>query len=157
MTTENLAISEKNAESIADELIEQKSTCNEIIETVIASLEQNDSAMVSQTDSTYLWRFQYGSVQVFVQLTGEEDEDLLTVWAEVLSLPVRDEVGLMRKLLAMNCAATFEASFGIIDKQVVIHLQRTVADISPGEISRAITLIATLADDNDEALRAAFK
>jgi hypothetical protein len=156
MTTDSLAISNEKAESISDALIEGKSTCKEIIETVISSLEQNDSAMVSHTERGYLWRFQYGSVEVFVQLTGEEDEDLLTVWATVLQLPVKNETGLMQKLLEMNWSGTYEACFGILNGQVVVLLQRTVADIAPGEISRAITLVATLADDNDEALMAAF-
>ena len=156
MTTDSLAISNEKAESISDDLIEGKSTCKEIIETVISSLEQNDSAMVSHTERGYLWRFQYGSVEVFVQLTGEEDEDLLTVWATVLQLPVKNETGLMQKLLEMNWSGTYEACFGILNGQVVVLLQRTIADIAPGEISRAITLVATLADDNDEALMAAF-
>ena len=156
MTTDSLAISNDKAESIADNLIEGKSTCKEIIETVISSLEQNDSAMVSHTERGYLWRFQYGSVEVFVQLTGEEDEDLLTVWATVLKLPVKNETGLMQKLLEMNWSGTYEACFGILNSQVVVLLQRTIADIAPGEISRAITLVATLADDNDEALIASF-
>jgi hypothetical protein len=156
MTTDSLAISNDKAESIADDLIEGKSTCKEIIETVISSLAQNDSAMVSHTERGYLWRFEYGSVEVFVQLTGEEDEDLLTVWATVLQLPVKNETGLMQKLLEMNWSGTYEACFGILNGQVVVLLQRTIADIAPGEISRAITLVATLADDNDEALMAAF-
>lgn len=156
MTTDSLAISNDKAESIADDLIEGKSTCKEIIETVISSLEQNDSAMVSHTERGYLWRFQYGSVEVFVQLTGEEDEDLLTVWATVVQLPVKNETGLMQKLLEMNWSGTYEACFGILNSQVVVLLQRTIADIAPGEISRAITLVATLADDNDEALIASF-
>ena len=156
MTTDSLAISNEKAESISDALIEGKSTCKEIIETVISSLEQNDSAMVSHTERGYLWRFQYGSVEVFVQLTGEEDEDLLTVWATVLQLPVKNETGLMQKLLEMNWSGTYEACFGTLNGQVVVLLQRTIADIAPGEISRAITLVATLADDNDEALMAAF-
>jgi len=156
MTTDSLAISNEKAESISDALIEGKSTCKEIIETVISSLEQNDSAMVGHTERGYLWRFQYGSVEVFVQLTGEEDEDLLTVWATVLQLPVKNETGLMQKLLEMNWSGTYEACFGTLNGQVVVLLQRTIADIAPGEISRAITLVATLADDNDEALMAAF-
>jgi hypothetical protein len=156
MTSESIAISEEQAEFIADELVEDTSSCQEIIETVISSLEQNDSAMVSHGEQGYLWRFQYGSIEVFVQLTGEEDEDLLTVWAAVLSLPVKNELGLMQKLLEMNWSGTFEACFGILNDQVVVLLQRTMADISPREISRAITLVATLADDNDEAFKAAF-
>ena len=56
------------------------------VETVIYSLEENDSAMVQASDDGYIWKFQYGTVEVFVQLTGESDEDLLTVWAAVLSL-----------------------------------------------------------------------
>ncbi|MBD2018715.1 YbjN domain-containing protein, partial [Leptolyngbya sp. FACHB-36] len=32
----------------------------------------------------------------------------------------------------------------------------TLADLSPSEISRAITIVATLADDNDDALQSQF-
>ncbi len=49
----------------------------EAIETVIDSLQQNDSAMVHHDDQGYLWKFKYGSVQTYVQLTGETEEDLL--------------------------------------------------------------------------------
>ncbi|MGF1478435.1 MAG: YbjN domain-containing protein [Cyanophyceae cyanobacterium] len=144
-------------EALTEELDEDKASHHDVIETVISSLEQDDSAMVSHTDEGYLWKFRYGSVDVFVQLTGETDEDLLTVWSPVLSLPVKDELGLMHKLLEMNWAETFETCFGTVNSQVVVLAQRTVAGLSPGEISRAITLVATIADDNDELLQEQFQ
>lgn len=128
----------------------------EVIETVIASLEQNNSAMVHHSEEGHLWKFQYGSVEVFVQLTGESDEDLLTVWSPVLTLPVKDEVGLMRKLLEMNWSETLETRFALANEGIVVISQRTIAGLSPEEISRAITLVATIADDNDERLKAEF-
>ena len=129
----------------------------DLIETVISSLEQNDSAMVNHGDNGTLWKFDYGSVEVFVQLTGEGEEDFLTVWSPVLNLPVQDELGLLRRLMAMNWSETFETCFGICNEQVVVLSQRTVADLAAGEISRAITLVATIADDHDEALQAIFR
>lgn len=145
-------------ETVSNELIEDATTTShrEVIETVISSLEQDDSAMVSHTEEGHLWKFQYGSVEVFVQLTGESDEDTLKVWSLVLQLPTKDEAELMRKLLEMNWTDTFEACFGIVNNQIVVLSQRTVAELSPGEISRAITLVATIADDNDEALQTEF-
>ncbi len=156
-----------NAETIAnqplaskqliDELIEETPSSHiDVIQTVIASLEQDNSAMVSQTEKNYLWKFKYGSVEVFVQLTGLTDDDTLTVWAKVLNLPTKDDAGLMRKLLEMNWANTFEACFGIFNEQVVALSTRTLAELSPGEVSRIITIVATIADDNDEALQAEF-
>jgi hypothetical protein len=155
MTTESLATSEA-LESMSDEFLANTSSHKEMIETVISSLQQNDTAMVQHTETAHLWKFQYGSVEVFVQLTGESDDDFLTVWSSVLKLPVKDELGLTRKLLAMNCAETFESHFGIMNEQVVVICQRSVADLSPGEISRAITLVATVADNNDEMLKESF-
>ena len=38
----------------------------------------------------------------------------------------------------------------------MISAQRTVADMYPGEISRIITLVANLADDNDDLLKEEF-
>lgn len=128
----------------------------EMIETVISSLEQDQSAMVSHTDDGYLWKFQYGSVEVFVQLTGTTDEDTFTVWSIVMKLPAKDEAQLMRKLLEMNWSDTFEARFSIVGDQVLVGSTRTVAELSPGEVSRNITVVATIADDNDEALQAQF-
>ena len=129
----------------------------EVIENVIDTLEQNDSAMVSHpSEGGYLWKFTYGSVEVFVQLTGTTDEDTITVWSSVLKLPAKDELGLMRKLLQMNWTETFESRFAIIEDQVVVITSRTVAELSPGEISRAITIVATIADNNDEALQEQF-
>ena len=128
----------------------------EVIETVISSLQEDQSAMVSRSAQGHLWKFKYGSVEVFVQLTGETDEDTLTVWSPVLKLPARNEAALMRKLLELNWSSTFEAHFGIVDNQVIVSSQRTVAELSPGEVSRNITVVATVADNYDEALQGEF-
>jgi hypothetical protein len=128
----------------------------DVIETVISSLEEDDSAMVSQTENGNLWKFKYGSVEVFVLLTGSSDEDLLKVWAPVMNLPAKDEIGLTKKLLTMNWSDTLEASFAIVNDQVVVAASRTVADLSPAEISRNITIVATVADENDESLQADY-
>jgi len=93
---------------------------------------------------------------VFVKLTGETDDDTFTVWSYVLKLPAKNELQLMRKLLEMNWLYTMESHFAIVDEQIVVVASRTVAELSPGEISRAITIVATLADDNDDALQAEF-
>jgi hypothetical protein len=95
-------------------------------------------------------------VEVFVQLTGTTDEDTITVWSTVLKLPAKDEPRLLRYLLELNCSSTLEARFGIIDSQVVVISTRTLAELSPGEVSRLITIVATIADDNDEALQSEF-
>jgi hypothetical protein len=141
-----------------NELIMETASINhvEVIENVIDSLEQDDSAMVSHTPDNYLWKFKYGSVEVFVQLSGTTDEDTLTVWSSVLKLPAKDEPKLMRHLLELNCTSTFEARFGIIENQVVVISKRTLAELSPGEVSRLITIVATIADNNDEALQSEF-
>jgi len=135
---------------------EVSATHIEVIETVISSLQENGSAMVSKTDDRYLWKFNYGSVEVFVQLTGETDEDELTVWAPVLKLPVGKEAELTKRLLELNWTSTFESRFAIVDGQVVVTSSRTVAELSPGEVSRNITVVATIADDYDEALQSEF-
>jgi hypothetical protein len=70
----------------------------------------------------------------------------------VLKLPAKDEPKLMRYLLELNCTVTLEARFGIIENQVVVISTRTVAELSPGEISRIITIVATIADNYDEPL-----
>jgi hypothetical protein len=156
MSSEILSTPSEDLEATADEFLLDNSTHREMIETVISSLQQYDSAMVQESGSGHIWKFRYGSVEVFVRLTGENDDDLFTVWSFVLRLPVKDEPGLTRKLLEMNCTDTFEAHFGLMDDRVVVISQRIVADLSPGEISRAITLVAAVADNNDEALKEAF-
>ncbi|WP_017654473.1 YbjN domain-containing protein [Fortiea contorta] len=146
-------------DEVVNELIAETTGMNhvEVIENVIDSLEQDDSAMVSHTPAgAYLWKFKYGSVEVFVQLTGTSDEDTITVWSVVLKLPVKNEPKLLRYLLELNCSSTFEARFGIIDNQVVVISTRTLAELSPGEVSRLITIVATIADNNDEALQSEF-
>lgn len=145
-------------EIVANELIEDSAAVNhvEIIETVISSLDQEGSAMVSHSEDGYMWKFKYGSVEVFVQLTGTTDDDTFTVWSSVLQLPAKNEPELMRKLLEMNWSDTFESCFAIFNNQVVVLSTRTVAELSAGEISRAITVVATIADDNDDALQSEF-
>ena len=148
--------SEADTNQAVDEFMETSASHQEVIETVISSLDQDNTAMVSHTEQGSLWKFQYGSVEVFVQLTGESNDDLLTVWSSLLSLPANDEPGLMRRLLEMNWTGTFETCFSIKDNKVMISAQRTVADMYPGEISRLITLVANIADDNDELLKEEF-
>jgi len=128
----------------------------EEIESIIETLEENDSAMVQKNEDGFLWKFEYGSVEVFVQLTGENEDDLFTVWAVVLDLPANNESELMKKLLVMNWNGTFETCFSIFNDQIVVSTQRTVDDLSPAEISRAITLVATIADENDDELQATY-
>lgn len=128
----------------------------ELIETVISSLDQDSSAMVSHGEQGHLWKFKYGSVEVFVQLTGTSTTDTLTVWSPVLKLPAREEAKLMRHLLEMNCGETFESCFGILGDQVVVLASRILQDISAAETSRLMTIVASIADDNDEMLAAEY-
>ena len=127
MSSQNINL-ELDQNQSADEL-EELSSHQEVIETVISSLDQHDTAMVNHADDGTIWKFQYGSVEVFVQLTGETDDDLLTVWAKVLKLPAQDEPGLMRQLLEMNWSGTFETCFSIYDNQVVVCGQRTIGGL----------------------------
>lgn len=124
----------------------------EVIETVISSLEQEGTAMVNHSEGGYLWKFQYGTVNVYVQLSGESDEDTLTTWSPVHKLPVQNEAEMMRRLLELNCGNTFEACFGLIDQSVVVFASRTLKDINASEISRLMTIVASIADENDEVL-----
>ncbi|MFM7408887.1 MAG: YbjN domain-containing protein [Cuspidothrix sp.] len=149
----------QSSDELVEEIIQETTPPNhvQIIENVIDTLAQDDSAMVSHgAEGGYLWKFQYGSVEVFVQLTGITDEDTITVWSAVLKLPAKDEPRLMRYLLELNCVSTFEARFGIINNQVVVICTRTLAELSPGEVSRIVTIVATIADDNDEYLQSEF-
>lgn len=141
---------------MTEDLVFEFASRSQVIETVISSLAQKDSAMVSHDGEGTVWKFEYGTVRVLVQLTGESDEDLFTVWSPVLELPARDEAILWRKLLEMNWSETLETCFAILNGRVVVLAQRTVADLSPEEISRLITLVATIADDNDEMLHDKF-
>jgi hypothetical protein len=126
------------------------------IEAIISSLDQGDGPMVSTTDVGHLWTFKYGSVSVYVQLTGETEADTLTLWSPVLTLPAKDEPRLMKHLLEMNCNETLEARFGLSGNQILVITSRTLQDISAAEISRLMTIVATIADDSDDALQAEF-
>jgi Putative bacterial sensory transduction regulator len=155
---ETVATQSLSSDELISELLEGEKGIDyaDAIATVISSLEQDDTAMVSKTDARHLWKFKYGSVEVFVQLTGSSQEDTLTIWSKVLNLPAKNEPQLMRKLLEMNAAETFESRFAIVNDQVVVISCRTLAELSPGEISRAVTIVATIADNNDDALQAEF-
>ncbi|MDE5067908.1 MAG: YbjN domain-containing protein [Trichodesmium sp. St16_bin4-tuft] len=154
VSVDNVSTEEANT----NELIEDETSLSYIenIETVIAGMAEEQKVMVAQNEAGHLWKFKYGSVDVYVRLTGETDDDTLTVWSYVLKLPAKNEPELMRKLLQMNWLSTMESHFAIVDNQIVVVATRTVAELSPGEISRAITIVATLADDNDELLVAEF-
>ncbi len=155
---ETVATQSLSNKELVNELVEDRANIEyvEVIQTVIASLQNDESAMVSKTAEGYVWKFKYGSVEVFVQLTGAKDEDTFTAWAAVLKLPAKDEPRLMRHLLEMNWSSTFESCFGIYNEQVVVLSTHALAALTPGEISRIITVVATIADENDEALQAEF-
>ncbi len=128
----------------------------EAIETVISSLDQYNNSLVNHTQDGYIWKFKYGSVDVWIQLTAATEEGTFTVWSPVLQLPVKDELNLMRKLMAMNWLETSEARFCTFNQQVVVVTSRTVEDLSPTEISHLITIVATIADEHDDDLQAEF-
>lgn len=150
---------DSEGDEVMTDVMAEKESINhvEVIENVIDTLDENDSAMVNHpSDGAYLWKFKYGSVEVFVQLTGTSDEDTITIWSSVLKLPANDEPTMMRQLLQMNCSSTLEARFGIVENQVVVISTRILEDLSPAEASRLITIVATIADDNDEDLQSKF-
>ncbi len=127
------------------------------IETVIASMAAEQKYMTGQSDSgDHAWKFKYGTVEVYVRLTGETEQDVLSVWSPVLTLPANKEAELFRRLLTLNWSSTLEACYALFDNQIVVLSSRTVADLNPGEISRAITIVATIADDMDEPLQEEF-
>jgi len=145
-------------DQLTNQIIEDRNAINyvEVIQTVISSLQHDESAMVSKTEENYVWKFKYGSVEVFVQLTGLTDEDTFSAWAAVLKLPAQNEAQLMRKLLEMNWSGTFEACFGIFNDQIVVLSTRILTELSASEISRIITVVATIADENDDTLQSEF-
>lgn len=126
----------------------------ETIQTVIATMDSDKTAVVNQTGDT--WKFTYGTVEVIVNLTGETTADTFTVVSTVLPAPFKDEAKLFRLLLEKNASETFESHFAIQNEQVIIIASRSVEDLSAKEISRIITIVATIADDNDELLKEQF-
>ncbi|OYQ65597.1 YbjN domain-containing protein [Pseudanabaena sp. SR411] len=124
------------------------------IQTVIASMDAENSALENQTEDT--WKFQYGTVEVVVNITGTEPDDTFTVFSTVLAAPFKDEAKMTRWLLEKNAADTFEARYAIQNDQVLVLCSRSVEDLSPAEISRIITIVAAIADDNDEVLKENF-
>lgn len=150
---------QSNLTNEAEELIEDAMAAvkpSEEIETVLAGIAEDNKVMVAESQGSRIWQFEYGSATVFVQLTGETDEDTMTVWSPILQLPVKNEAQLMKKMLQMNWLSTFESHFAIAENQVVVVSSRILADISASEISRIITIVATVADDNDDNFKAEF-
>ncbi|MCY7331312.1 MAG: YbjN domain-containing protein [Pseudanabaena sp. CAN_BIN31] len=125
------------------------------IQTVIASMDADDSALENQTEDT--WKFQYGTVEVVVNITGTEPTDTFTVFSTVLAAPFKDEAKMTRWLLEKNASETFEARYAIQNDQVLVLCSRSVEDLSPAEISRIITIVASVADASDEFLVESFK
>ncbi|MEN9207161.1 MAG: YbjN domain-containing protein [Gloeomargarita sp. GMQP_bins_120] len=126
------------------------------VETVISSLAEPDSAQVSHVDQGCIWRFRYGTAEVYVQMTGTTTEDRFTVWARVLKLPVQQPLALYQQLLEWNWATTLEARFALLNQEVVVVGTRSVQDLDPSEIARLITVVASLADQYDEELQTRF-
>jgi hypothetical protein len=126
------------------------------VETVISSLAEPDSAQVSHLEQGCLWRFRYGTVEVYVQITGVTADDMFTVWSAILKLPVQHQTELYQQLLELNWATTLEARFAILDQEVVVVGTRSLLGLDPAEIARMITIVASLADLYDEELQTKF-
>ncbi|MEN9209969.1 YbjN domain-containing protein [uncultured Thermosynechococcus sp.] len=126
----------------------------EIVSAVVSSLKED--VAYENHEQGHTWRFTYGTVDVFVHLSGESAEDTLAVWSPVLTLPVAEPAKLMQKLLEKNWTDTLEARFCIWNNQVILNHYRTLEEITASEISRAITIVASLADEYDEPLQAEF-
>jgi hypothetical protein len=126
------------------------------VETVISSLAEPDSAQVSHLEQGCLWRFRYGTAEVYVQITGVTADDMFTVWSAILKLPVQNQLELYQQLLELNWATTLEARFAILDQEVVVVGTRSLLGLDPSEIARMITIVASLADLYDEELQAKF-
>ncbi len=139
---------------VAQDSDEGSSSYVEMIETVISSLEKEGTAMVGHAQDGYLWKFGYGSAEeVFVQLTGLTDDDTLTVWSAVGDLPDSGAGDLALKLMQLNWTTTLEGRFALLNDKIVVVTSRTLAGLSAGEVSRSITIVATLADDSDSLLK----
>jgi hypothetical protein len=126
------------------------------VETVISSLAEPDSAQVSHLEQGCLWRFRYGTAEVYVQITGVTADDMFTVWSAILKLPVQNQLELYQQLLELNWATTLEARFAILDQEVVVVGTRSLLGLDPSEIARMITIVASLADLYDEELQTKF-
>jgi hypothetical protein len=146
---------ETNAPYSEDEM--HLNTYVDTVEAIISTLGENPQRDTKIQRPQHVWKFRYGTVDVFVYLTGESAEDTLMVWSPVLALPAKDEAGLNKFLLEKNWLDTLEARFAIKGEQIVLTCSRTLQDLDPGEVSRAITIVATLADDYDEVLIEKFK
>ena len=141
---------------MSNESLELEMNLVEVIETVISSLDASHNALVHRDGDGHLWKFTYGSADLWVQLTGTQDDDIFSVWSPILQLPVKDSGKLFEKLLALNWLETLEAHFATFQNQVVVLSSRTIAGWSVEEISHLITLVATLADDYDDLLQQEF-
>jgi ribosomal protein L11 len=126
----------------------------ETIQTVIAGMDPDKTALVNQTNTT--WKFRYGTIEVVVNITGEDPRDTFTVFSTVLTYPVKNEPELLKYLLEKNAAETFEARFALQNEQVLVIASRSVEDLSAAEISRIITVVASIADEYDEELQSKF-
>jgi hypothetical protein len=125
-----------------------------LIATVVSSLKEDAAYENHNQGST--WHFTYGSAEVYIHLSGETPEDTLSIWSPVLNFPVKDEARLLKSLLEKNWMQTLEARFCLWNNQVILQYYRTLDGLTTAEISRAITQVATLADEYDEPLKQEF-
>lgn len=143
-------------DALADSSPDLEMDLVEVIETVISSLDEFHNTLVHREGSGHLWKFVYGSAEIWVQLTGTKEEDTLSIWSPVLQLPVNNQDKLFEKLMTLNWLETLEAHFATFQNKVVVLSSRSTVDLSVVEISHLITLVATLADDYDDALQQEF-
>jgi len=71
----------------------------------------------------------------------------------VCDVPQNGAGDLALKLMELNWTTTLEGRFALLNGKIVVVTSRTLAGLSAGEVSRSITIVATLADDSDSLLK----
>ncbi len=129
-------------------------SCIAMVEDVLEELGHDPTtSRQSADDGNHVWRFQFGSARITVQIVDRDDFTHLRVCSPVMSTDARvDLLKLYRHLLVLNANAVHGAAFAARQNEVQIVSERSTIDIDRSEVKDLIGRVSKYADDFDDKL-----
>ncbi len=133
----------------------------ELVEKAIGSLGVDAASVrVKAEGGLHRYSLRRGSANVIVSVlgpVGDDSEGTLRVLSPVVKLPDGgDWTELYQWLLGRNAAELRNAAFGLVESEVVVVAERSLADLDESEVMATFKSVGAAADRYDDVLADKF-
>jgi hypothetical protein len=128
-----------------------------LVEAAIVKIGLDPATLLTKEGPEQLaWTLKRGSAAVLVMLLQRADGASLRVVSPTVVFDVAKKDALFARLLELNADGMMGCAFGVVGEKVVVVTERPTKDLSEGEVSHAIRLVAAVSDTYDDKLVAEF-